>query len=123
MSTIKVEVRPGAYYDSVVLMQLQRSLTALPGVLESGVEMGTPANKDLLAQTDMLPAEAKAAAPDDLIIVVRAEDEAAATAALARVNELLTRRKSTTDQEYRPQSLETAAEMLQSLHFVTVQKL
>ena len=120
MAATKTEIRPGAYYDSVVLMQLQRSLAALPGVLDAGVAMGTPANKDLLAQTDMLPAEAKAAAPDDLIIVVRAEDEAAATAALAKVNELLTRRKSTTDQEYRPQSLETAAEMLPDAGWVLV---
>jgi FdrA protein len=120
MPVIEVEVRPGAYYDSVVLMQLQRSLAALPGVLDSGVVMGTPANKDLLAQTDMLPPEAKAAAPDDLIIVVRAEDEAAATSALSKVDELLARRKSAADQEYRPQSLETAIEMLPDAGWVLV---
>ena len=48
----KSEIRPGAYYDSVVLMQLQRSLADLPGVDDAGVVMATPANKELLADFD-----------------------------------------------------------------------
>lgn len=54
MSITKGEVRSGAYYDSVILMQLQRSLTELPGVIDAGVIMGTDANKDLLSQSDLL---------------------------------------------------------------------
>jgi FdrA protein len=120
MAAIKTEIRPGAYYDSVVLMQLQRSLVALPGILDAGVVMGTDANKNLLAQTDMLPAQAQGAGADDLIIVVRAQDEGAAQAALSKVDELLTRRKSVIEQEYRPQSLETAAQMLPDAGWVLV---
>ena len=48
MTATEVEIRSGAYYDSIVLMQLQRSLVALPGVLDAGVIMGTDANKDIL---------------------------------------------------------------------------
>ncbi|NJN43854.1 MAG: oxidoreductase, partial [Anaerolineae bacterium] len=51
----KTELRPGAYYDSIILMQLQRSLAKLPGVTDAGVVMGTPANKDLLKEGDLLP--------------------------------------------------------------------
>ncbi len=120
MTATHVQVRRGAYYDSVILMQLQRALAALPGVLEAGVAMGTAANKDLLAQTDLLLPEAQAAAADDLIIAVRAQDDAAAQGALAKVDELLTRRRSTTDQEYRPQSLETAAQMMPEAGWVLV---
>ena len=54
MSFIKTEVRSGVYYDSVVLMHLQRSLLDQPGVLDSGVVMGTDANKDVLAQSGLL---------------------------------------------------------------------
>ena len=36
MTTIQHELRPGVYYDSVVLMQLQRALLALDGV-DTGV--------------------------------------------------------------------------------------
>ena len=46
---IAYEIRQGAYYDSVVLMQLQRALTGLPGVRDAGVVMATPANLELLA--------------------------------------------------------------------------
>ena len=53
MSATRVEIRSGAYYDSVVLMQLQRALAALPGVLDAGVVMGTDASGGNLP--DQLP--------------------------------------------------------------------
>jgi FdrA protein len=110
MAVTKVEVRSGAYYDSVVLMQLQRSLADLAAVLDAGVVMGTDANKDVLAQSDLLAAEAETAGADDLIIVVRAEDNTAAQAALDQVDELLAaRRKGGIEQEYLPKSVESAA--------------
>jgi len=121
MSHIQSEIRRGAYYDSVVLMQLQRELAALPGVLDAGVVMGTDANKDILVQSDLLTPEAQAAGPDDLIIVVKAESEAAAQDALAQVDKLLTQRQSSTAQEgYRPKSVESAAEMLPDAQWVLV---
>ena len=122
MSATRVEIRSGAYYDSVILMQLQRSLAALPGVLDAGVVMGTDANKELLAQIDLCPPEAQAAKSDDLVIVVRADDDAAAQAALAQVDQLLTRRKSVVSQHeaYCPQSLESAAQMLPDAQWVLV---
>jgi FdrA protein len=120
MAAIKVEIRSGAYHDSVVLMQLQRSLADTAGVLDAGVVMGTDANKEILAQSDLLPLEAKAAAADDLVVVVRAENEAAATAALAAVDGLLTRKRVTDELEYLPKSLETAVEMLPAASWVLV---
>jgi FdrA protein len=114
------QVRSGAYHDSVVLMQLQRALAALPGILDAGVVMGTDANKDILAQSDLLTPEVQAAGADDLIIVVRAEDDAAAQAALGQVDELLTRRRGDTERDYRPKSLESAAHMLPDARWVLV---
>ncbi len=121
MAVTKVEVRSGAYYDSVVLMQLQRSLADLAGVLDAGVVMGTAANKDVLTQSDLLAPEAEAAGADDLVIVVRAEDEASAQAALGRVDDLLAaRRKGGVEQEYLPKSLESANQMLPDAQWVLV---
>jgi len=120
MAVIEAEVRSGAYYDSVILMQLQRSLAALPDILDAGVVMGTAANKDILAQSDLLTPEAQAAVADDLVIVVRAEDEAAARAALGQVDELLTRRRGGVEQEYRPKSLESAVQMLLDAQWVLI---
>ena len=88
MAVTKAEIRSGAYYDSVILMQLQRSLTALPGVLDAGAVMATDANKDILAQSRLLTPAAQTAAPDDLVIVVRAEDDAMAQAALGQVDDV-----------------------------------
>ncbi|RLC79455.1 MAG: FdrA family protein [Chloroflexi bacterium] len=120
MTVTKAEIRTGAYYDSVILMQLQRSLAALPGLLDAGVVMGTAANKDILAQSDLLTPEVQSAVADDLVIVVRAQDDGAAQAALAQVDELLTRRRGTIEQEFRPKSLESAAKMLPEAQWVLV---
>ncbi|MCJ7513925.1 MAG: acyl-CoA synthetase FdrA [Anaerolineales bacterium] len=121
MAVIKAEVRSGAYYDSIVLMQLQRALTEQPGILDAGVVMGTNANKEVLAQSSLLVAEAEAAGNDDLIIVVRATDATSAQAALAKVDELVAARRGRAgDQEYQPRSLETAAKMLPEAQWVLV---
>ncbi len=121
MTAIKVEIRTGAYYDSVVLMHLQRSLAGQPGVLDAGVVMGTAANKDVLAQSDLLAPEVANAGNDDLVIVVKGENEDAAKTALEQVDTLLTaRRSSTIDQEYLPKSLESAAKMLPEAQWVLI---
>ena len=120
MAVIKAEIRSGVYFDSAFLMQLQRSLAELPGVQDAGVVMGTESNKEILAHIDLLSAEAGAAKPDDLVIVVRAESATAAEAAVGQVDELLTRKKSRNEQEYRPQSLETAVEMLPEAEWVLI---
>jgi DNA-binding NarL/FixJ family response regulator len=64
MTATRVEVRPGAYYDSIVLMHLQAALASLDGVLDSGVIMGTPSNKELLAQSGLIAPEVDAAKPE-----------------------------------------------------------
>ena len=121
MPHILAEIRPGAYYDSVVLMQLQRALADLPGVDDAGVVMCTSANKELLEQSGLLTPEILAAAPEDLVIVVRAEDADAARAALAQVDKLMARRRSTGgDEDYRPKRLESAAKMLPESTWVLI---
>lgn len=121
MTATQTEIRRGTYYDSVVLMQLQVNLAQLPGVVDVGVMMGTQANKDLMAQSGLLTPEAGQALPDDLILVIKADDEAAAQSALSQVDELLTRRRSVlADQEYLPQSIEAAAKMLPEAGWVLV---
>ena len=121
MTTTKVEIRTGAYYDSIILMQLQRSLAEQPGVLDAGVVMGTEANKDVLAQSDLLAPQTETAGPDDLVIVVRGQDESAAQAALEQVDELLSARsRGGVDEEYLPKSLESAVKMLPEAQWVLV---
>jgi FdrA protein len=115
------EIRSGTYHDSAILMQLQRSLASLPGVLDAGVVMGTPANKAVLAQSGLLAPEAELAGADDMVIVVQAEDGPAAQAALAQVDDLFAaRRREGVGDEYRPKSLETAAQIMPDARWVLV---
>jgi FdrA protein len=105
----------------VVLMQLQRSLAGLPGISDAGVVMGTEANKEVLAQSDLRTSAVQAAHADDLVIVVRGETRQAAEDALEQVDELLARRRKTeTGLGYRPKSLESAVQMAPEARWVLV---
>jgi FdrA protein len=102
-------------------MQLQRSLAEQSGVVDAGVVMGTDANKDILVQSDLLTPDVQVAGNDDMVIVVRGEDEAAAQAALDLVDELLTtRRGGGVEMEYLPKSLESASQMLPEAQWVLI---
>ena len=122
MTVVKWNIRAGTYYDSVVLMQLQRGLLELPGVIDAGVVMATQANRELLAANNLLP-EAVAADPDDLLIVIKAENDSSADEAIGKVDELLTRRKSSNSlnsQEFRPRSLSAAVKQLPEANWVLI---
>lgn len=112
------EIRPGAYYDSVVLMQLQKALSDLPGVAGAGVVMGTPANHDLLQTTGLYPAGIETAKPDDLLIIIKGED---AQSALSQVDTLLQKKRSSAvSQTFQPRSLAGAVKQLPQASWVMV---
>ena len=83
------EVRPGFYLDSVALMRLSREIAGLPGVVEAALMMGTPANKQIMADAGLLADSGKAAEPGDLVLGIRAESPGAASAARDRAVALL----------------------------------
>lgn len=122
MSVLDSQVRRGAYCDSIVLMQLQSALKDLPGVLDSGAAMATETNLSLLRDNALLPSglDSGRLNAEDLLVVVKAEDAAAASGALARIDELLARRSRTVAGEYRPKSLETAVKSLPEARWVLV---
>jgi FdrA protein len=119
MTTTKYELRRGSYYDSVVLMQLQRGLIALPGVLDAGVVMATSANRELLAANQLLPTN-MSASPDDLLIVVKADGELSAGNAMEQIDSLLAKRRSAVSQDYRPRSLDGAVKQLPEANWVLI---
>ena len=114
------EIRAGSYYDSVVLMLLQRALTELPGVMDAGVVMGTAANKELLGQSGLLSEEIQGAAPEDLILVVKAVSEKAGRSALTRVDDLLAVRRPQQTDTYQPKSLSSATRMIPEAEWILV---
>lgn len=77
-----VELRPGAYADSVTLLGISRDLAGLPGVAAAQVAMATPLNIEVLTQMGFtVPA---GTTPHDLVVAVRLADSAG-PAALDRV--------------------------------------
>jgi FdrA protein len=87
--TTRTEIRRGEYYDSVTLLEIAQELIKVEGVQDAAVVMGTPANKGILDNADLLTKEAEAASPDDLVIAVRAQDADSAQRALERAAEAL----------------------------------
>ena len=81
-----VEVRVGAYHDSVTLMRVSRGLGELDGVGRAMVAMGTELNRDLIAGMgfDVPPRTG----PGDLVIAVRG-DPGALDAARAHLENAL----------------------------------
>lgn len=82
-------VRKNQYQDSVALMVLSRTLSDLDGVAKVSVMMGTPANKQILADTGFSTPELDDAAPSDLVIGVDADDQETVDSVLAQASELL----------------------------------
>lgn len=119
MSTLSYQVRPGAYYDSIILMQLQRALADLPGVEDAGVVMASAANCRLLDASGLLPEDVEAGT-EDLLVVVRAINEEKAQIALEQVDALLERRRSDVSQSFRPRGLDSAAQLLPDAKWVLV---
>src|SRR3954466_7778203 len=76
-------VRPGSYFDSVVLMRVAAELGSRPGVRAASLVMATAANKDVLAAAGLLDDAASAAGPNDLVVAVDADEDGAAGRAAA----------------------------------------
>ena len=77
------EICKGFYLDSVALMRLSRTIAGMAGVEEAALMMGTPANRQIMADAGLLAEAGHAAGGGDLILGIRAADQAAAQAALS----------------------------------------
>ena len=76
-------VQPHLYKDSVALMRVGQRLLALPEVVNATLQMGNPANKEILREAGLLSADVADAGPSDIMVVVQARSAAAAQAAAA----------------------------------------
>ena len=111
--TVVNEVRRGFYLDSVALMRLSRAVSEREGVCEAALMMGTPANKQLMADAGLLQASGVEASGGDLVIGIRAADASTAELALAQVRDSLDRPRANggnrgNGSQWRPRSLQAA---------------
>lgn len=81
MSITHVDLRRGAYHDSVTLLQVSRTVADVDGVEAAQVAMTTELNVEVL--TGMGFEIPEGAGPNDLVVAVRAVDEDAVAAGLA----------------------------------------
>ena len=90
-----VEVRRGAYRDSVTLMQVSQAAAGEPGVDATLVAMATDLNVDLLAGMGFALTEP--AGPNDMLVAVAATDDDALVAARHGSSASCRRGRSATD--------------------------
>src|SRR5215469_2110956 len=102
--SLRALLKRNTYYDSIALMSVAQAVKDLPGVEDVGAVMATSINCGLLQNSDLLPVaflseQQTPPGPEDLLIVVRAMDEAQAQAALAAAEQRLNSRgdRGTTD--------------------------
>ena len=87
--SLAARVLPRLYRDSVALMAIASTTESIDGVARVGAVMATPANLEILRESDMLP-DQLAAAPDDLVIVVRGTTDDVVAGALDAAEAALT---------------------------------
>ena len=85
-------IRKNQYYDSVFLMTVNRRISEVPGVQQTAVLMGSPANKQLLLDIGIQDAQIEAAQPNDLIVAAIADTAGIAENVLGRLDDLPGRR-------------------------------
>jgi len=83
----RIELRRGLYADSVALMLVSRTVAALPGVQAALVAMATELNLELLAGLGFERPAVESA--NDLLMAIRAADEAALAGAFDEAERLL----------------------------------
>ncbi len=75
-------VHANLYKDSVALMRVAQVLLAMEGVVNATLQMGNPANKEILQAAGILTKEVENATPFDVMVVVQATSSKACDAAI-----------------------------------------
>jgi len=106
MSVLFNEVRKGFYLDSVALMRLSAEISALGGIEEAVLMIGTPSNLQIMRDANILDSSGEEAGPNDLVIAMRADRKATINRALAHAEKSMQGSStSNTATEYRSRTL------------------
>ncbi|MGI9500397.1 MAG: acyl-CoA synthetase FdrA [Geminicoccaceae bacterium] len=107
MSVVINTVKPSFYMDSVALMRCSKEIAAEAGIEDAALMMGTPANRQILADAGLLEADGETAKAGDLVIGIRAIDMAAADRALASAEAFLQQpaRRASAGEGWQPKTL------------------
>jgi len=118
--TYRVIIRPREYHDSVRLMRISEALRRESGVSEAMVMMATRNNKKILETSGLLTVEASAAGPDDLVIAVNADGDAAADAAVEAAKSALDQKARGGGAGIAPRTLDAAVAAVPGINLACV---
>lgn len=108
-------IRKGEYFDSVSLMLVAGEINKLPGIIDSGVVMGTKENRSILDASGILLKEFENSGDTDLLIAIKAESQQGIDNAISKIEELLANirnKKSDDNVGFKPKSLDSALEKM-----------
>lgn len=123
MSTVVInEVLRGFYLDSVALLRMSQSLAALDGVDEAAMMMGSPSNRQIMADAGILNAAGEAAEGGDLVIGIRAESQDVADMALKEARAILEQSSAAKGggETWRPRSVRSAVKAMPEANFALI---
>ncbi len=123
MSAVIVnEVLRGFYLDSVALLRMSQSLVALDGVDEAAMMMGSPSNRQIMADAGILDATGEAAEAGDLVIGIRADNQDAADLALKEARAILEQSSAAKGdgEVWRPRSVRSAVKAMPDANFALI---
>ena len=110
------------YRDSVTLMQLSSQLSQLPGIRQASAIMASETNRALLREAGLATDEVEAG-PDDLLIAIEADSEAALEAAMAEARGTFDRKSdgpASAAQREPPHSLEMGLEAMPAANLALI---
>ncbi len=122
MGTKKNIVKKNNYKDSVFLMEIAGKLEKKDGITSVSLMMGTPANKEILRESNLLTVDGKAAGENDLIIAIEADTEKIITGTLKDIENFFNTDKDTQKKDVLPPTQEAALKKMKdaSLALISV---
>jgi len=115
-------IRKGAYFDSVTLMIVSRKLSALEGVIDSSIVMGTPENKAILAAAGLMIDTFTESSDTDLLVAIQAENQDLFEKALVALDAMLeeVRHRKDDSDEFSPVSFQGALDQMPDANLVLI---
>ncbi|MBE7038524.1 MAG: acyl-CoA synthetase FdrA [Ruminococcaceae bacterium] len=97
---IKNYIEKNRYYDSVFLMKIARKLSESDNVENASIGMGTPLNKETITDLGLNTEDLKNAGPNDLIIAIKAKDDASFDKAIEEFYRLVNEKTTASKNSY-----------------------
>ena len=122
MSIIVNRIGKGLFLDSVMLMQISRTIAELDGVEDAALMIGTPSNLAILDDAGLLEESGRSATGGDLVLAVRTRNRSTASIVLDKAATLLKRPEAshTSDSNWSPRTLRSAQKLLNDANLAMV---